>query len=173
MNISIRLEWSIPSQVGWNGPFNSGQNGMDHFIYAGMEWFWYTHFLGVRLQLANLWGVLLLIPLFWWGGVWIQLPQFDGVWNFLIFPTLWKKFGSRKRCVCYRLLQGVPQYCLHFSFVNFSTSKAHRSSILDIFQQPFLCGFQNYQICYYLVQFWLRYYQNTKRKSLKKLRVAL
>ena len=66
-------------------------------------------------------------------------------------------------------LQGVPQYCLHFCFVNFSASKAPKSYTLDIFQQPFLCRFQNYQICYYLVQFWLRYYQNTKRKSLKKL----
>ena len=36
------------------------------------------------------------------------------------------------------------------------------------FNSPF-CRFQNYQICYYLMQFWLRYYQNTKRKSLKKI----
>ena len=38
-------------------------------------------------------------------------------------------------------IQGVPQYCFHFSFVNFSAFKAPRSSILDIFQQPFQCRF--------------------------------
>ena len=39
------------------------------------------------------------------------------------------------------ILQSVRQYCLHFYFVNFSASKAPRSSILDIFQQPFPCRF--------------------------------
>ena len=38
-------------------------------------------------------------------------------------------------------IQGVPQYCLHFCFVNFLASNALRSSILDIFQQPFQCRF--------------------------------
>ena len=38
-------------------------------------------------------------------------------------------------------IQGVPQYCFHFYFINFSASKASRSSILDIFQQPFQCRF--------------------------------
>ena len=64
------------------------------------------------------------------------------------------------------IIQGVPQYCLHFCFVNFSASKAPRGSILNIFQQPFTCRFRNFQICYYLVQFWPRYCQNTERKSL-------
>ena len=45
-------------------------------------------------------------------------------------------------------VQGVPQYCSHFCFVNFSASKASRNSILDIFQQPFSCRFKNYPICY-------------------------
>ena len=46
------------------------------------------------------------------------------------------------------ILQGVPQYCSHFCFVNFSASKASINSILDIFQQPFSCRFKNYPICY-------------------------
>ena len=63
-------------------------------------------------------------------------------------------------------IHGVPQYCLHFWFVSLLASKATRSSTLEIFQQPFTCRFQNYHICYYLVQFWPTYCQNTKRKSL-------
>ena len=68
-------------------------------------------------------------------------------------------------------VQGVPQYNLQFWFVNFSASKAPKTSILDIFQQPFLCRFQNYQICYHLVKFWPRFCRNTNRKSLKKINI--
>ena len=63
------------------------------------------------------------------------------------------------------ILQGVPQNSLRFSISNFSAYDALKNLILDIFQQPFPCRFQNYQIFYYLVKFWPRYCQNTKRKS--------
>ena len=63
------------------------------------------------------------------------------------------------------IIQGVPQYCLHFCFVDISASKATSSSILDIFQQHLLCRFQNCKICYALMRSWPKYYQNTKRKS--------
>ena len=60
------------------------------------------------------------------------------------------------------LLQGVPQYCLQFCLVNFSASKAPRSSILPIFQHSFFCRFQNYTICDYLVKSWPRNCRNTR-----------
>ena len=34
-------------------------------------------------------------------------------------------------------LQGVPQYCIHFCFFNFSASYRHRNSILDIFKTAY------------------------------------
>ena len=49
-------------------------------------------------------------------------------------------------------LHGVPQYCLHFRFVNFSVSQAPNPSVFDIFQQLFSCKFLNYKICYELLK---------------------
>ena len=88
-------------------------------------------------------------------------------WSVFLFAWLPLCLFAFSLACCFAYLQDVPQYCLHFCFVNFSASKAPRYSILGIFQQPFT--FQNYQICYYLVQFWPTYFQNTKRKSLWKL----
>ena len=47
-----------------------------------------------------------------------------------------KSYGQKKmdsEIMVIFFVQGVPQYCLHFCFVNFSASKALRSLILDIF----------------------------------------
>ena len=89
----------------------------------------------------------------WSHDTWVGYLFFFGWFNyFILFNFIY--------------LQGVPQFCLHFRFANFSASKVPKSSILDIFQQPFLCRFQNYQIYYHLVKFWPRFCQNTKRKSL-------
>ena len=66
-------------------------------------------------------------------------------------------------------IQGVPQYCFHFCFVKFLASEAPRSSILEIFQQPFPCRFQKYPISYYLVKPGTRYGQNTTGRSFQKL----
>ena len=67
------------------------------------------------------------------------------------------------------IVQGVPQYCINFCFLNFSASYRRRNSILDIFQQPILCRFWKYPIFYYSVKFGLRYWQNTAGRSFQKL----
>ena len=66
-------------------------------------------------------------------------------------------------------LQGVPQYCIHFCFLNFSASYSHRNSILGIFQQAIMCRFWKYPIFYYSVKFGPRYWQNTAGRSFQKL----
>ena len=63
------------------------------------------------------------------------------------------------------VVQGVPQYCIHFCVLNFSASSGSKNSILDIFQQPFSFRFQNCPICYDMVKSWPRYCQNTTRNS--------
>ena len=67
------------------------------------------------------------------------------------------------------VIQGVPQYCIHFCFLNFSTFYKRRNSILDIFQQPIFCRFWKYPIFYYSVKFGPRYWQNTAGRSFQKL----
>ena len=62
-------------------------------------------------------------------------------------------------------IQGVPQYCFHFSFLNFSTSKTPRNSILNIFQQPISCRFWKYPIFYFSVKYGPRYWQNTTGRT--------
>ena len=64
----------------------------------------------------------------WIIGVIFHFAGIDMAWSW-----------SKQFVVC--VLQGVPQYCFHFCFINFSASKASKSSILDIFQQSFQCRF--------------------------------
>ena len=59
--------------------------------------------------------------------------------HFALFPGMYKSIDSPT------FVQGVPQYCSHFCFVNFSASKAPRNFILDIFQLPFCVDFKNIQ----------------------------
>ena len=72
--------------------------------------------------------------------------------------------NNRKMCNT-----GVPQYCIHFCFLNFSVSYWRRNTILDIFQQPISCRFWKYPILYYSVKYGPRYWQNTTGRSFQKL----
>ena len=76
-----------------------------------------------------------------------------------------KKFIS----LAIKHIQGVQQNTFHFCFSNFSASYGSRNSILDIFQQPFLCRFWKYPIFYYLVKSGPRYCKNTAGCSFLKL----
>ena len=67
------------------------------------------------------------------------------------------------------LLQGVPQYCINFCFLNFSASYKQRNSIFDNFQQPISWRFWKYPILYYSVKLGPRYWQNTTGRSFQKL----
>ena len=66
-------------------------------------------------------------------------------------------------------IQGVQQNTSRFCFLNFSASYGSENSILDIFQQPFLCRFQKYPFLYYWVKSGLRYCENTAGCSFIKL----